>query len=235
MVSLYFMYYSVALVHQTLRVTPAMEAGIAYHVWSVEEMVGLLGKTGKEPSLNAFVSRWIAVCLLGSCLLTSIVNAQAPAPHPPSAVVLSMVTDLERALVGVAEEMPAEKYGFVPKDGNFRGVRTFLLQMKHAASVLHLAAAGILGEPITADMANERGPDAVRTKDDAVKYLKEGFAGLKRAAATVTTENAFEPFKGPFGNSDTRMGVIGLAVSHGWNHYGQVVPYLRMNGLAPPQ
>jgi hypothetical protein len=64
-------------------------------------------------------------------------------------------------------------------------------------------------------MADERGPDAVRTKDDAVKYLKDGVAALKRAAATVTAENAFEPFKGPFGNTDTRVGVISAAVSHG--------------------
>ena len=43
MVSLYFMYYNFGRVHQTLRVTPAMEAGIANHVWSIEEIVGLLG------------------------------------------------------------------------------------------------------------------------------------------------------------------------------------------------
>jgi hypothetical protein len=43
MVALYFMYYNFARVHQTLRVTPAMEAGVAQHVWSVEQIVGLLG------------------------------------------------------------------------------------------------------------------------------------------------------------------------------------------------
>jgi IS1 family transposase len=42
MVALYFMYYNFARVHQTLRVTPTMEAGIATHVWSIEEIVGLL-------------------------------------------------------------------------------------------------------------------------------------------------------------------------------------------------
>jgi hypothetical protein len=42
MVSLYFMYYNFARVHQTLRVTPAMEAGIADHVWSIEEIIKLL-------------------------------------------------------------------------------------------------------------------------------------------------------------------------------------------------
>jgi len=42
MVALYFMYYNFARVHQTLRVTPAMEAGTADHAWSIEEIVGLL-------------------------------------------------------------------------------------------------------------------------------------------------------------------------------------------------
>ena len=42
MVSLYFMYYNFGRVHQTLRVTPAMEAGLSDHVWSIEEIVGLL-------------------------------------------------------------------------------------------------------------------------------------------------------------------------------------------------
>ena len=43
MVALYFMYYNFGRVHQTLRVTPAMEAGLANHVWTIEEIVGLLG------------------------------------------------------------------------------------------------------------------------------------------------------------------------------------------------
>jgi hypothetical protein len=43
-VALYFMYYNFARVHQTLRVTPAMEAGVADHVWSIEEIVALLAQ-----------------------------------------------------------------------------------------------------------------------------------------------------------------------------------------------
>jgi hypothetical protein len=42
-VALYFMYYNFARVHQTLRVTPAMEAGLADHVWAIEEIIALLG------------------------------------------------------------------------------------------------------------------------------------------------------------------------------------------------
>lgn len=42
-VALYFVYYNFCRVHQTLRVTPAMEAGVANHIWSIEEIVALLG------------------------------------------------------------------------------------------------------------------------------------------------------------------------------------------------
>jgi IS1 family transposase len=42
-VALYFLYYNFGRIHQTLRVTPAMEAGVSSHAWSVEEIVGLLG------------------------------------------------------------------------------------------------------------------------------------------------------------------------------------------------
>jgi hypothetical protein len=44
-VALWFMYYNFCRIHQTLRVTPAMEAGISNHVWSVEELVGLVEGT----------------------------------------------------------------------------------------------------------------------------------------------------------------------------------------------
>lgn len=46
--ALYFMFYNFARIHSTLRVTPAMQAGVANHVWSLEEIIGLLenGKSG---------------------------------------------------------------------------------------------------------------------------------------------------------------------------------------------
>jgi hypothetical protein len=42
-VSLHFMYYNFARIHKTLRVTPAMEAGVSDHVWSLEDIAGLTG------------------------------------------------------------------------------------------------------------------------------------------------------------------------------------------------
>ena len=47
---LHFMFYNFARIHQTLRVTPAMEAGVSNHVWSIEEIVGLLEQRENEQS-----------------------------------------------------------------------------------------------------------------------------------------------------------------------------------------
>lgn len=50
-VALHFMHYNFARIHQTLRVTPAMEAGVSDHVWSIEEIVGLLDQTPQEEAV----------------------------------------------------------------------------------------------------------------------------------------------------------------------------------------
>jgi hypothetical protein len=47
-VALHYMHYNFCRVHRTLRVTPAMEAGLANHVWSIEEIIGLLEMAEKE-------------------------------------------------------------------------------------------------------------------------------------------------------------------------------------------
>lgn len=44
MVALYFMHFNFCRVHKTLRVTPAMEAGLSDHVWTIDELLGLLGR-----------------------------------------------------------------------------------------------------------------------------------------------------------------------------------------------
>jgi hypothetical protein len=162
-------------------------------------------------------------------------NAAAESPTATQAI-QRMIAGIEKQLTGIAQEMPEDKYEFAPTEGAFRGVRTFAKQIKHAAAVHYLVAASILGEPITADMSDERGPDSVKTKAEVLKYLNESFSYLKRAAATVDEKNAFTPVKGVFGSApDTRIGLIVVAVSHSYNHYGQVVEYLRMNGLVPPR
>src|SRR5262249_42092583 len=154
---------------------------------------------------------------------------------PAATALQTLVSSTEKLLVGVANEMPADKYDFIPAGGEFRGVRSFGKQLKHAAAVQYLVANSILGEPVNADMSDERGPDAIRTKADVIGYLQGSFDALHRAAATVDDRNAFAPIPGVFGSAPaTRAGLIAGALAHSSNHYGQVVEYLRMNGIIPP-
>ena len=51
-VALHFMWYNFGRIHQTLRVTPAMEAGVSDHVWSLEELIGLLEAQEKQAVSN---------------------------------------------------------------------------------------------------------------------------------------------------------------------------------------
>jgi uncharacterized damage-inducible protein DinB len=177
----------------------------------------------------------LATLLLAYVAAASMQSAQTTKPGGAAQIVRDQIASIEKELTGVANEMPDDKYEFAPTQGAFRGVRNFAKQVKHAAAVNHLVAATILGERITADMSEERGPDSVKTKAEIVKYLKDSFANLNRAAATIDDKNAFAPLKGASASDDSRMGLVILALTHSSNHYGQLVEYLRMNGLVPPQ
>lgn len=162
-------------------------------------------------------------------------QASKPATHRPvGQEVGEWINYSEKELLGMAEDMPEDKYNFAPTNGEFRGVRNFGKQIKHAAAAMQLIAAAILGDPVPADAADERGPDAARTKPEIIKYLKDSYAYLRKAAAVIDEKNAFELVKNPFGQGQqTRIGLLTLGLVHSSNHYGQVVEYLRMNGLRP--
>jgi hypothetical protein len=71
---------------------------------------------------------------------------------------------VQKQIVSAAEAMPADKYGFAPTDGEFKGVRTFGQQVKHLSATNHILAAAALGEEVPADAGDEVGPETVRTK-----------------------------------------------------------------------
>jgi uncharacterized damage-inducible protein DinB len=142
---------------------------------------------------------------------------------------------MEKQLVGVAEAMPADKYSFAPTNGEFRGVRNFARQVKHAAAVHYVIGAAILGEAPPADAADERGPEALKTKAEVTRYLQDSIVYLRRAVATIDDKNLLQPIKSPFGQgTETRLALVIGAIAHSSNHYGQMVEYLRMNGVIPP-
>jgi uncharacterized damage-inducible protein DinB len=174
-------------------------------------------------------------CLL---LLSGIALAQAAKPAEPktvSQVLDRSVTNVEHEFVPTADAMPEDKYSFVPTTGEYKGVRTFGQQIKHVAAVNYILGAAILGEKSPADTGEENGPDSVKSKADIMKYLKDSFDYLHKATSTVNETNLVTPVKNPFGEgSATRLALATGAVGHCFDHYGQMVEYLRLNGIIPP-
>ena len=143
------------------------------------------------------------------------------------------VINTEKHLVPVAEAMPEEKYSFAPSAGEFKGVRTFAQQVKHLAANNYAMAAFIRGEKLSPEMKNERGPDAVKSKAEIIEYLRGSFATLHEAVGTINDKNLTEPLNTGM-SQNTRPQLVIDAVAHSFNHYGQLVEYLRMNGIVPP-
>jgi DinB superfamily len=146
------------------------------------------------------------------------------------------VTFQEQQTLGLIDAMPAAKYDFTPTAGSFNHVRTFGQQAKHLAAFNFMAAATMLGESIPDGTGNEVGPDSVRTKEQVIAYVRASFAALHRAAAAIDDANAVidATAVSPLGNKATRLGVAAEALIHAMDHYGQLVEYLRMNGVIPP-
>jgi hypothetical protein len=145
------------------------------------------------------------------------------------------LSNTEREVVGLAEAMPADKFNFAPTNGKFTGVRTFALEARHIAYEINTVACALLAEPIPSQ-EHDNGPDSLKTKDEIVKYLKDAFAHAHKAVATLTNENLMELTTDPFDpkGKSPRVASVSILYWHTYDHYGQMVEYLRMNGLVPP-
>ena len=166
-------------------------------------------------------------------------NAQAqPEKVPVGTIIENQLNIIEREFVGAAEAMPEDKYNFSPASLNipgsdYKGVRTFAQQVKHVATTNYEFFSAALGEKSAVDTSNENGPDSITSKADIVKFLKDSFALGHRAAKALNEQNFQEVV--PIGKGkSTRLFLNIFAVSHCYDHYGQMVEYLRMNGIIPP-
>jgi uncharacterized damage-inducible protein DinB len=178
----------------------------------------------------------LALCVLALAGLSAAQDAKSKDEHRTVPQVLdNSATNMEHEFVPAAEAMPEDKYGFAPTGGEFKGVRTFGQQVKHVAAVNYLLGAAILEEKPPVDIGEESGPASITTKADILKYLKESFAYVHKAVQSVNEKNLVETVKSPFGEGKvTRLGLATTVAWHGFDHYGQMVEYLRMNGIIPP-
>jgi uncharacterized damage-inducible protein DinB len=170
--------------------------------------------------------------------LTTKKPAKATADNSPAIglVLDRQLANLEREFVAAAEALPEDKFNFAPTNGEFKGVKTFAQQVRHVASANYEFGAGIVGEKAPADLVGgENGPEALKTKAEIVKYLKESFVYVHKAFASIQNANATASIPAPWGKGTTsRLGLANLTIAHGFDHYGQMAVYLRMNGIIPP-
>ncbi len=188
--------------------------------------------------------REMAGCLvLGLCALTA--QAQMVMTWPaagtiaaPSKAIDSQLSGLEEEMMGVVKAMPSDRFGFAPRAADFvpgmttkfEGVRTFAQQATHVAEANYSFYQSVSGLKPDVDVSAIA---KLTAKDDVVRALAGSFAYGHRAIATITAANAFEVLKSDEG-FETRATLAQFAVSHAYDHYGQMVEYLRMNGLIPP-
>jgi len=139
----------------------------------------------------------------------------------------------ERNFLDVAEAMPENKYSFVPTNGKFEDARSFGEQVKHVACAQFAFFNEFEGKK-PPDDCEKGGHEPARTKSELIKYLKDSFDYSNHVLATLTAKNALDRVEGRYAGPNTKLGISVVAVWHITDHYGQLVEYLRMNGIVPP-
>ena len=183
-----------------------------------------------------------AVIASGGMQVWAQMSAPPPSPplgtkEDPAKALDGLLSSMESPVMSAAKAMPADKYSFAPAQGIFAAgqttqfdtVRTFVAQVTHLAQANYFFF-GWSGIKPDRDV---KAIGAITTKDEAVAALEASFAYAHKAIATITTENALIAIK-PIDGFTTRVTITGFAAAHGYDHYGQMVEYLRMNGIVPP-
>lgn len=187
-----------------------------------------------------------ACCLLGMSLTAMAQTGADATKAPPAATNVtpaeamdSALSLIETEMMGAVKAMPADKFSFAPSASifvpaqttEFKTVRTFGQQAAHVAQANYFFFMTLSGLKPDVDV---RAIGSVTSKDEAVAALAGSFAFGHKAIATLTADNAFEVVKIPEPGIQTRSTLASFAISHANDHYGQMIEYLRMNGIVPP-
>lgn len=186
--------------------------------------------------LRSMVVVFVGCYAMGAQAQMGAAGVKAPAAMvSPAKSFDASLSSFETEMMGVAKAMPAEKYNFAPtaevfKDGqgtDFKGVNNFSGMVKHVAQANYFYGGALSGLKPEVDV---KAIGDLKGKDEIVSALAASFGFAHKAMGTLTAQNAFEGVRG----DQTRVSMAGGLVGHGFDHYGQLVEYLRMNGIIPP-
>jgi hypothetical protein len=170
--------------------------------------------------------------LLGPMLIVPVLSADAPSASASDSV-KRVLQVTEAQFLAAAEAMPENLYGFVPSGLGFDGVRTFAEQIKHVACN-NFAFFNEIEHKAPPEHCEKGGPAKAATKSELIQYLRDSFDYGNKVLATMTETGARETVIGQYWGNNTGLTVAVAAVWHIADHYGQLVPYLRMNNMVPP-
>lgn len=182
---------------------------------------------------SRIAARVLLCCAVAAAPAFALTQEAAPAkpavgtPQTPTQVYGKLLGLLEKEFVSAAEAMPEDKFNFSPTQGEFKGVRSFGAQVKHVAESNYYFFGGNMSE---ADMKTKSDSiEKLTSKAEIIQALKDSMALAHTYVDGITPENAFVTTE-----HGTRGGMASFGIAHMMDHYGQMVVYLRMNGIVPP-
>lgn len=184
------------------------------------------------------VAALTAGCVMSAGAQTGVTSGSGPqtasAKVSLTAANDTMLTVFEEQFMAAAKAMPADRYSFTPASmaiagAKYGGVRTFAEEITHVAQANFYFYGAVGGMKPTTDV---KGIGTLKTKDEIVAALAASFAFGHKALATLTEANEGDPLA--IDGLKTKGTVAAFAVAHGFDHYGQMVEYLRMSGITPP-
>ena len=175
--------------------------------------------------MNKLTYTFLLCCGAFAAMVASPLWAQSPA----SRLAQELVATWERtaaSMIDVAEVMPEEKYGFKPTPE----VRTFREQLVHVAGTVQRFIDTANGTKSESEPAQE-----TMTKAAIVQLLTQRYQAGKGLIGALSDAQMVEAVKFPFGDRMvSRYGFWMGPIQDGADHYGQLVIYLRLNGIVPP-
>jgi uncharacterized damage-inducible protein DinB len=154
---------------------------------------------------------------------TLLVGAEASNPMMDSskAFYSQIKNNIQRSL----EKMPEEQYAFKPSPD----VRSFGQLVAHVADAQYILC-GIVADGKPTMKTNEK---TAKTKAELSAALKDGFAFCDAQYEKLTDADAVTAVNW-FGQKRTKLSVLDFNIAHAFEHYGNMVTYMRMKGLVPP-
>ncbi len=157
-------------------------------------------------------------------LLATPLSAQMGQGDGSVAGVRGLYETVRGYITAAAEQMPEDKYSYRPTDQ----VRTFGQIVGHVSNSGYMFCAPVRGQQAPSM------PDAekLKTKAELVAALEASFAYCD-AAYQLGTADAAAPLQF-FGQPHTKLSVLAFNMGHDFEHYGNLVTYMRLNGMVPP-